>query len=178
MKGAFWNIRGLNQPLRKLSLSQLIKGNHLDFVRVIETKKEVFPVGFLESLASQVSFSWHYLPAKRTACGILMGVRADFGSVSSVEMAGFSITCVVQNSKGNFLWKLVVVYGPHYDDKKVDFIDELHGVFTSWQGPINLSRFVSDKSNGRTNHRFLVIFNDWVNKLGLIELNPGNRKLT
>jgi hypothetical protein len=113
-----------------------VKSNHLDFVGVIETKKEVFPVGFLESLDSPGSFCWHYLPAKGTTGGILVGVRFDFGSVSYVEMANFSVTCVVQNNRDNFVWKLVVVYGSPYDDKKVDFIDELHGVFASWQGPI------------------------------------------
>jgi exonuclease III len=41
-----------------------------------------------------------------------------------------------------------------------------------------LSRFVSDKNNGRINHRLADIFNDWVNKWGLIELNPENRKFT
>jgi hypothetical protein len=31
-------------------------------------------------------------------------------------------------------------------------------------GDFNVSRFISDKSNGHINHRFAAIFNDWVNK--------------
>jgi hypothetical protein len=54
----------------------------------------------------------------------------------------------------------VVVYGSPYDDKNVEFTDELHSIMSSWQDPIlvggdfNLSRFISDKSNGRINQKF------------------------
>jgi endonuclease/exonuclease/phosphatase family metal-dependent hydrolase len=45
-------------------------------------------------------------------------------------------------------------------------------------GDFNLNRFLSDKSNGRINLKFADCFNDWINKWGLIELNPSNRKFT
>jgi hypothetical protein len=45
-------------------------------------------------------------------------------------------------------------------------------------GDFNLSRFCSDKNNGRINQRFADCFNDWVNRCGLVELNPCNRKFT
>jgi hypothetical protein len=41
-------------------------------------------------------------------------------------------------------------------------------------GDFNLSRFASDKSNCRIVQKFA----DWINKWGLIELNPSNRKYT
>jgi hypothetical protein len=41
-----------------------------------------------------------------------------------------------------------------------------------------LSRFLSDKKKGRINHKFTDIFNDWINKWWLIELNPTNRNYT
>jgi hypothetical protein len=78
----------------------------------------------------------------------------------------------------------VVVYGTPYDDRKPNFIDELHLVLEGWQGPImvggdfNLCRFSFDKNNGRINQRFGDCFNDLVNKWGLVELNPCNRKIT
>jgi hypothetical protein len=50
MKGCFWNIRGLNNPRRKNSLISLIRSNALDFVGVVETKKESFLPSFLDSL--------------------------------------------------------------------------------------------------------------------------------
>jgi exonuclease III len=42
MKGVFWNIRGLNQPERNLSLGHIIRENRLDFVGIQETKKGSF----------------------------------------------------------------------------------------------------------------------------------------
>jgi hypothetical protein len=77
-----------------------------------------------------------------------------------------------------------VVYGPSYGDKKTLFIDELHKILASWQGPwfiggdFNLSRFPSDKSTGRINQNLAYCFNDWINRWGLIEVNPSNRKFT
>jgi hypothetical protein len=41
-EGGFLNIRGLNKPGRNLSLGQLIRNNHLDFIGIQETKKEDF----------------------------------------------------------------------------------------------------------------------------------------
>jgi hypothetical protein len=43
-------------------------------------------------------------------------------------------------------------------------------------GDFNLNRFPSDKSNGMINLKFANCFNNWVNKWGLIELNPTNRR--
>jgi hypothetical protein len=77
-----------------------------------------------------------------------------------------------------------VVYGSPYEDDKVEFIYELHLIMAAWQGPVmigggfNLSRFISDKSNGRINQKWVDCFNDWVNKWGLVEINPSNRKFT
>jgi hypothetical protein len=74
------------------------------------------------------------------------------------------------------------VYGPAYEDKKVEFIDELHSIMSSWQGPIliggdfNLCRDAYDKSNGMINQKIVDCHNDWINRWGLIELNPSNRK--
>jgi hypothetical protein len=45
-------------------------------------------------------------------------------------------------------------------------------------GDFNLSRFTSDKNNGKINLRYADCFNDWVNKWGLIEISPLNRKFT
>jgi hypothetical protein len=50
-----------------------------------------------------------------------------------------------------------VVYGSPYVEGKDEFIDELHAILSCWQGHVliggdfNLSRFTSDKNNGRIN---------------------------
>jgi hypothetical protein len=54
-----------------------------------------------------------------------VGVRDDSLRVSAVSIDKFVVSCMVQDLKHNFSWKLLVVYGPSYDDKKVEFVDEL-----------------------------------------------------
>jgi hypothetical protein len=60
----------------------------------------------------------------------------------------------------------------------------LHKVMGSWTGPIllggdfNLVRSSLDKNNGQVNFRWINLFNDWVNRWGLIELELRNRKYT
>jgi hypothetical protein len=168
----------LNHPGRKSILANLI--------RCRDKKKEAFPQGFLDRLAGPSQFSWHCLPAIGTTGGLLLGVKDEFDISSNMTPSEFSLSCVVQNKKGGFMLKLLVVYGSPYEDKKTEFIDELHLVLAGWQGPVmvggggdfNLSRFCSDKNNGMINQRFADYFNDWVNKWGLVELNPCNRKFS
>jgi exonuclease III len=72
MKGAFWNIRGLNKSGRMKCLADFISSNKLDFVGIQETKKNSFTDGFLEAVSRNMT--WHYVPAKGTAGGILVGL--------------------------------------------------------------------------------------------------------
>jgi hypothetical protein len=62
MKGAFWNIRGLNKPSRVKCLSDFIRSDGLDFVGVQETNKEVFPLNVLEGINR--NFNWNFIPAR------------------------------------------------------------------------------------------------------------------
>jgi hypothetical protein len=157
MRAIFWSIRGLNQPSRKNSLSSLIRKNQVDFVGVMETKKEVILPNFLDSLASPVQFVWHLLHAVGTTGGVLVGFRDDFCEVLNVTHLRFSLDCVIRLRQEDLVMKVVVVYGAPYDEGKLVFIDELHKVLGGggWQGPsmiggdFNLSRVAADKSNGQ-----------------------------
>jgi exonuclease III len=57
MKGAFWNIRGLNIPNRNLCLGKFIRENSLDFVGIQETKKVEFLPSFLKNLTTLIPFN-------------------------------------------------------------------------------------------------------------------------
>jgi hypothetical protein len=139
---------------------------------------------FLRNLTSPVEFTWNYLLARGTTGGVLVGVRDKSLLVSNVSTLKSSVSCMLLDKRNNFSWKPVVVYVSPYEEARMEFIDELHLVLSSWQGPIvirgdfNLSRFVYEKSNGRINQKWADCFNDWVNKWGMIELSPTNRKFT
>jgi hypothetical protein len=51
------------------------------------------------------------LPASGTAGGLHLGVKEDFWVVSHISLLDFSLSCMVQNKKDGFVWKLVLVYG-------------------------------------------------------------------
>jgi exonuclease III len=153
-----------------------------DFIGIQEAKKDSFHPSFLKNLTTPAVFSWYFLPANGTAGGILIGSRDDTMDISNVISHTFSISYILSDKNKNFSWKLLVVYGPAYEENRVEFIDELHHVMSTWQGPIlvggdlNMCRVAVDKSNRRINKKFADCFNDWVNRWGLIELDPSNRK--
>ena len=184
MKGAFWNIRGLNKVGRKLMLSSFMRSYHLDFVGVIETKKESFEGSFLKSFTGNTPFSWNYLPAVGSAGGVLVGFNSDLFNVVMQGSFKFLLNCLVTDKKSNFTWRCIVVYGSPYEEGKQEFLDELDKVLMGWHGPtlvggdFNLVRVASDKSNGVINSKWAGLFNSWVNKWALLELNDRSKTFT
>jgi hypothetical protein len=55
--------------------------------------------------------------------------------ITNVWLHDFAVSCVAQDLTTKFSWKMVVVYGSPYEDKKCTFIDELHSILARWQGP-------------------------------------------
>jgi hypothetical protein len=105
-------------------LSDFIRDNKLDFVRISKTKKANFIVSFLDSVSR--NFAWHFVPAKGAAGGILVGLKSSSFNILSCQDFKVGTTIMVQNLIDNSIWRLVVIYGTPYDDKKMEFIDELH----------------------------------------------------
>jgi hypothetical protein len=114
----------------------LIRDNNLDYVGIQETKKEEFLPSFLKNLTTLVNFVWHYLPVKKIAGGILLGVMEEGLVVSNVSILKYFVSCMVLDKKNNFSWKLVVVYSSPYEDSNPEFIDELHSLMVVWQCPV------------------------------------------
>jgi hypothetical protein len=89
-------------------------------------------VSFLKNLSCPVEFRWELLLANGMGRDILVGVREKYFIMSNVSILKSSISCMLQDSKSSFCWKLVVAYGSPYEEGKADFIDELHVVLSSW----------------------------------------------
>lgn len=88
MRGAFWNIRGLNKAGRKLGLSSFIGENDLDFVGISETKKSEYVGNYLRSLTRR-HFEWCFLPAIGMAGCILLGCDATKFNMSNSVRRNF-----------------------------------------------------------------------------------------
>lgn len=184
MIGLFWNIRGLGKIGRHPALVERIKNTRADVVGITETKKESFTPRYLKSLTGPVPFEWFVLPAKRSAGGNLVGCNKEKFSASVCSSLDFTISIMIQDKKSGFIWKLVVVYGSPYEKGKEAFIQELHSIMQSWNGPVllggdfNLVRFATDKSNGNINYKWADLFNDRIHKWALVELSAKNMKFT
>jgi mannosylglycoprotein endo-beta-mannosidase len=184
MIGLLWNIRGLGKIDRIPTLRSRIRDHHVDFVGIMETKKNSITDGLLRSLTWNVPFNWFHLEAKGTAGGILVGSNSDLFNMIVGDVLNFSISTLLTCKRTGFSWKFIVVYGPVYDEQRQVFLNELDYVMSSWQGPLliggdfNLVRFLSNKSNSIIDHRWADGFNNWIDRWGLIELNASNRKFT
>ena len=102
MIGLFWNIRGLGKIGRLPALVNRIRSTRADFVGIMETKKESFTPGYLRSLTGNMPFEWFYLPAKKSAGGILVGSNSDKFLTTLVSTLDFSISIMLQDKKTGF----------------------------------------------------------------------------
>lgn len=159
MKGLFWNIRGMGLPGRFPTVVSKIRENHVDFVGIIETKKEVFTPGYLRNLTGNTPFSWEFVKANGSAGGLLVGANSDIFTLSTCLTFKYAISVVLTNKVSGFSFKWVTVYGSPYENGKQEFLDELENIMGAWQGPMiiggdfNLVRSVADKSNGVINYK-------------------------
>jgi exonuclease III len=184
MIGCFWNPRGFGKSGRAQCIADVLSTHKIDFVGFQETKKESISNSFLKSISGNVDFLWHYLPAKGTAGGILVGFKAALFEVLSYTLFDYCVATVVKNISDGFIWQLIVVYGSAYAEYKLDFLAELHlvmeqCVFPSLVGgDFNLVLSEAEKSSGNINHQLTFLFNDWMNKWALLDLPISNRSFT
>jgi exonuclease III len=89
MIGASWNIRSLNKPGHKQALHDAISEFKFDFIGLQETKSGCIDASFLDFISGNIPFKWFDLPAKKTAGGILVGIREDKFDVISSSTSSF-----------------------------------------------------------------------------------------
>jgi hypothetical protein len=78
------------------------------------------------------NFAWHVVPANGIAGGILVGIRESTFSMMSCQDFKFGTTIMVRDNVDDFVWRMMVIYGPAYDDKKMEFLEELHLIMGGW----------------------------------------------
>ena len=184
MIGSIWNIRGTGKTGRKQTLADLIHDHKLEFIGIQETKCVSFSPRFLKYISGPWDFSWLELPANKSAGGILVGLREDLFEVITHCCFKFCLSVVLLDKRLNDVWQMVIVYGTPYYEYKMEFIAELHDIMDKsvvpimFGGDFNLVRNSSDKSNGQINANWSFLFNDWINRWSLIDLNLTNRRFT
>ena len=129
MNAIFWNVRGISAPGRKTLIVDTIRKLQASVLDFRETKKEEFSDSYLKSLVGSRNFSWHHLPSKGSAGGILMGVDADLFEIISWSHLDYSVSCVLKMKSKDVTFRIITVYGSPYEEGKEAFISELHSLF-------------------------------------------------
>ena len=75
MKALFWNVRGFAARGRRDQIHDLVCGENIDILGLVETFKESFSPSELSAVAGMNRFDWHFLPASGHSGGILIGSK-------------------------------------------------------------------------------------------------------
>lgn len=93
MKDIHWNSKGLSDLAKYRYISKAIRDNSLDFVVVVETRKQDMSKSNLARLSRGVDFVWHCLPPRGRSGGILLGVKDTSLELSLIVEGEFYIKC-------------------------------------------------------------------------------------
>ena len=125
MRALFWNIRGFGARGRRDQIHDLVCGEHIDILGLVETFKESFSPSELSAIAGMDRFDWHFLPASGQSGGILIGSKRDVFYFIAFDHGIFWASCVIHHRQLNTLWEFMVVYGPADHTLAPLFLDEL-----------------------------------------------------
>ena len=78
MKALFWKIRSFGARGRHDQIKDLIRGNNIDLVGLVETFKESFSPNELSAIAGMDRFDWHVQPASGHSGGSLIGSKKRY----------------------------------------------------------------------------------------------------
>ena len=184
MNGMFANSRGLGDLAKHLHFADCIRDHKLDFLAISETGRREFSHSLLNRLSGGIEFDWYSRPPHGRSGGILLGIKTDTMEVLDVTDSDFHIKIHIRNKSDNFIWSLVAVYGPAQEVAKTSFLCEMVNLAKDNPHPLiiggdfNLLRFPFEKSKGRFDNRWPLLFNAVIDSLNLREISMVGRQFT
>jgi exonuclease III len=181
-----WNVRGLNDPVKRESVKQTIISSGATIVCLQETKISIWSNNLLqETLGCRLAAQTMHLPSQGASGGILIACDPDFFDMSTIAYAStFSITVRIKSRSEDQEWDLTGVYGPQNENEKLAFLSELRNIQSlmrpEWAilGDFNMIRRKNEKNKGPINSRLMRLFNNSIDSLQLMELDLHGRLFT
>lgn len=177
-----WNVRGLNNPARRLIVRDLVRQNRASIVCLQETKLAVVDcAAILEILGPLFADSFCFLPAAGTRGGIILAFNSDLFSIQSTSNTLNTISASISMRASVACWCNTAVYGPQGDNEKFSFINELKTIRQNsgpaWLllGDFNLLCKADDKSNAWVSRRLINAFRAALNHMEVSELRLHGR---
>ena len=184
MKALFWNIRGFGARGRRDQIHDLVCGEHIDILGLVETFKESFSPSELAAIAGMGTYDWHFLPASGHSGGILIGSKRDIFDFITFDHGIFWASCVVHHRQLNMMWEFMVVYGPADHLLTPLFLDEISSKIEACNIPLliggdfNLIHSPANKNNTNFSWPLPNAFNDFISTCALRELPRVGARFT
>ena len=124
MKALFWNVRGFGAWGRWDQIKDIVRGENIDLVGLVETFKPSFSQE-LSAVTGIDHFEWNFLPSSGHSGGILIGSKHDVFDLVTFDHGIFWASAVVFHRQLNTLWEVMVVYGLVDHSLSPLFLDEL-----------------------------------------------------
>ena len=171
-----WNVRGVNDPVKRSVIKGFLRSNRVDLVCFQETKVQQMNVGMVRSLGVGRFLNWIALDAEGSAGGILL--LWDKRRISLVDsVAGsFSVSCRFRMEEDGLQWVFSGVYGPIEKRYRESFWEELGSIRGLWDNPwcvggdFNEILSPNERSRGGRISKSMRRFADVLNDLGLRDL--------
>jgi hypothetical protein len=184
MKGVFWNCNGLRDPSKPRFLFDSITEHRLDFLALLETKRNDYNVAELGHFCTNKIFLLDWTLPRGSFGGILVSINKDKFDVLDIKYGNFVLKFKLCNKADNFEWNMAVVYGATQESEKENFLSELERMCDTENLPLllggdfNIIRNQSEKNNNSYNDRWPSLFNVVINSLDLGELELFSRQFT
>lgn len=179
-----WNVRGLNNPARRLVVREVARAHKIAILNLQETKIQTWSTELATDIGGSNLQGCVVLPAIGTRGGAAIFWDKQRVNIVSHHLGRFSIMVRVEiASSNNFFW-MTTVYGPKEEDQKQAFLDELAGaappLSEPWMlnGDFNMIYEARDKNNSNINRRLMGRFRKAIDTAGLKEIKCKNRRFT
>lgn len=180
-----WNLRGLNNPARRLVLRNIVSQQKATIVCIQESKLAMVDNNMIvEAFGPQFANNFCFLPSDGTRGGVIVAASADYFDLSASSYTLHTVSAKITMRATGKAWSITAVYGPQSDEDKMMFIEELKSlrgtVLPQWLllGDFNLLVKESDKSSRNVNRRHIAAFKAALNVLELAELRLHGRRYT
>lgn len=183
LKVLVWNVRGLNTPARRTTISQVVAAGKPSLVCFQESKMEHVTPELVRHCMGNKFENFFYLPAVGTRGGIILAWDATVVSLSNPHRTENTIMALVK-TLGGLQWWITGVYGLQLDVDKIRFMEELCEIRDLHAGPwavvgdFNLLLNPEDKNNRVVNRRMMTRFRTTLNRLELMGMYINGRHYT
>jgi exonuclease III len=171
-----WNVRGLNDPKKRIVLKNWLRKWKVDIVCLQKTKLDKVDGRVIQSIWGNRFVGWEVLNAVNTAGGVLLLWDKRVVNQVDSKVGIFSVSCRWKSLIDGFEWVGTGVYGPNRDESRSELWEELSEVRHQWSQPwcifgdFNVVRFPSERRGCVRINPAMVDFSDFIEGFHLVDL--------